>query len=214
MTNAGDASTNRSNDELIITPRILEGIWKCLDWHGLFMQNLDAPSVDEFLAHYTHPVQCLTLEWADNLNRLTYLYDLSINQAQVTPAIAPYARRVNEANQYLWKILRPEWLEANGNWMPIWFKAAEYWDIAPIKFILEQGFDVNTIDESGKIALFYAVGPFGGRLELVELLAEAGANFNLPGNTIDILLERSQEGILGRIEMENAALIDAYLRNM
>ncbi|MBD2703847.1 hypothetical protein IC229_24590 [Spirosoma sp. BT702] len=208
------ANTSTERNDLIITPRLLGIIWKSFEWHGLFMNNPDTPLLAHFLAYYERPVQNPVFSWYNKAKQLTYRYDLSINQVEVTPSVQPELRWESDANKYLWKILPPEWLEANGNWKPIWFKAAERWEIAPILFILEQGFDVNTTDELGRTALYYVVGPFGGRLDLVELLVEAGADLSLPNNTVDILLERSQEGLLGRIEIENAALITSYLQSL
>ncbi|GAB3708368.1 hypothetical protein GCM10027592_43420 [Spirosoma flavus] len=207
-------NTSAERSKLIITPRLLGILWKCLEWHGLFMNNPEAPSEAEFLTYYERPVQNPVFSWYNQAKQLTYRYDLSINQVEVTPLVQPESRWESDANQYLWKILPPEWLEANSNWKPIWFNAAERWEIAPIKFILEQGFDVNTVDEQGRAAIYYVVGPFGGRLDLVELLVEAGADLSLPNNTVDILLQRSQEGLLGRIEIENTSLITSYLQNL
>ena len=55
-----------------------------------------------------------------------------------------------------------------------WFNALTNDDSAVIKMLIEQGFDINSVDEYGSTALFLASG--SGNMEIVELLLAHGAN--------------------------------------
>ncbi|GAB2579229.1 ankyrin repeat domain-containing protein [Spirosoma areae] len=177
------------------------------------INNPDAPTEEVFLAHFAQANPNSAFFWTDKANGLTYLYDLSINQLQVTPSTEPYSGRVNEVNKQLWKILPPQLLDVNGDWEKAWFRAMGRLDIASAKFILEQGFDVNTTDEQGYTALMYAAGFFGGEFDLIKLLVESGANLNSPGNTVDELIELGQRSATSSAEASEARSIAAYLRS-
>ncbi|QMW01079.1 ankyrin repeat domain-containing protein [Spirosoma foliorum] len=198
---------------IVFSPRILKVIWLNFDFYGLFMNNPDAPSEETFQAYYEAHNQNSVFSWVDQPNGLTYQYDLSINQAQVTPAIEPHAERVTKLNKRLWELLPPELLDTNDNWKKAWLTAARKLDIATMRFIIEQGFNVDVVDEDGYTALYHAVTPYGGSYNVVELLVEAGADLTLPINNVDFLIKVGWEGVAGNGEASEAQSIAAYLRN-
>jgi hypothetical protein len=129
---------------MVFTPRFIKCIWNNLHWQYVFHQNPDSPTQEAFLAHYAASNADPGFSWSDRANGLTYLYDISINQAQVTPAIEPHAWRIKQANVNLWKLLPPRILEGPVDWTKLWFETAKLGDVQTLTFILEQGFDVNT----------------------------------------------------------------------
>ena len=199
---------------IVFTPRIIGAIWKILNWYGLFMDNPDAPSEKRFQAHYAESNANSTVAWTDKAHGVTYLYDLSINQAQVTPILEPDESLINRLNKRLWAVLPPDLLDTNDNWKAVWLKAAKRLDKDTMLFIIEQGFDVNVTDEYGFTALYHAVTPYGGSYDIVRLLVEAGADLALPNNTIDFLIKVGGEGVSGNGEASEAMSIASYLRSM
>jgi hypothetical protein len=129
---------------MVFTPRFIKCIWNNLHWQYVFHQNPDAPTQETFLAHYAAANANTSFSWSDRASNLEYLYDLSINQAQVTPAIEPYAWRIKQANVNFWKLLPPRILEGPVDWTKLWFETAKLGDVQTLTFLLEQGFDVNT----------------------------------------------------------------------
>ncbi|MVM33091.1 hypothetical protein GO755_23825 [Spirosoma sp. HMF4905] len=199
---------------IVFSPRIRKSIWRNLEWYGLFMNNPDAPSEEAFQAYYEVPNQNPVFSWVDKFNGVTYLYDLSINQAQVTPSVEPQAEWVTKLNKRLWELLSPELLDPKDNWKKAWLTAAKRLDIPTMKFIIEQGFDVNVVDEDGYTALYHAVTPYGGSIEAVRLLVESGADLSMPVNNVDFLIKVGWEGVAGNGEASEAISIAYFLRSI
>jgi hypothetical protein len=177
------------------------------------MNNPDAPTEQEFLDFYAEPDPKSAFSWTDKANGLVYTHDLSINQVQVTPEQPPYSGRVNDANKRLWQYLPPNLLEPSPNWKAHWFTAARKLDIDTMRFIIEQGFDVNTTDEDGFTALYHAVLPYGGSIEVVRLLVESGADLTIPTNAPEFLIKEAWKFVAGVNEASEAISIAYYLRN-
>ena len=172
---------------IVFTPRVLKRIWSTLRWKDVFRGNLDAPTEEEFIGHLTHTDANSMFRWSDQSNGLSYAYDLSINQVQVIPSKEPFSQQIEEANAWLWKFLPPELLDAPTDWSTLWFEAANRNDTARMEFILEQGFDVNTVDGYGQTALDYAVVPYGGSFEMVTMLVNAGVKLE----TVEQLIQKA-----------------------
>lgn len=196
------------------TPRVLGVIWGNFEWYGLFMNNPNAPSEEAFQAYYAAANPDQPFSWTDKVNGVTYQYDLSINQVQVTPAIEPYSGWVDRLNKRLWEVLPPELLDTKDHWKKAWLAASKKSDIVAIWFIIEQGFDVNLADEDGFTALYHAVTPYGGSYKLVKLLVESGADLTLPNNTVDFLIKEGWANVAGNGEASEAMSIAAYLRSV
>lgn len=133
---------------MIFTPRLLTSIWNTLNQSLTFRGNPDAPSVEQFVAHYTSPGADPGFAWSDRATNSTYLYDLTINQLQVTPAGGPQASEVDRANDSLWHLLPPNLLEENPDWRFVWTEAL---GVPPtytpnpeiLWLVMEQGVDVK-----------------------------------------------------------------------
>jgi hypothetical protein len=199
---------------MLFTTRILAEVWRCLSEHRLFSNNPDAPSEQHFLAHYRQADASPILIWTDKATEQEYVYDLSINQAQVTPSDKPYLTGVNQANRQLWEILPPELLEEKTDWKKAWRDAVQKLKIASIRFIIEQGFDVDTPNEQGNTALSLAAGFYGGDYDMVQLLVEAGADLTLPANTVDSLIWLAHKSATSSAEAHEARRIEHYLRSI
>ncbi|MFA5104252.1 MAG: ankyrin repeat domain-containing protein [Candidatus Margulisiibacteriota bacterium] len=65
-------------------------------------------------------------------------------------------------------------------------QAMFYKDVAKVKSLIASGIDVNAKDENGCVPLVWAA-KFGGRLEMVETLVNAGAKVKDGGNNAEIL---------------------------
>jgi hypothetical protein len=193
---------------MIFTPRLLTVLWQGLYWHGLLKDNPDAPSKEAFIAHYTGAHPEMTLSWVDRAEGRSFLYDLSVNQAQVTPA-GPLAKEIDKLNKWLWKVLPPQLLEEPVDWHKHWFDPASHWDVPKMQVILDQGFDVNALDENGENALCHAVQPFGGSLAAVTFLVEAGIRLD----NIESIIRMGSESVTGPGEANEQHLIENYLRS-
>ena len=194
---------------MVFTPRICKGIWSTLRWKDVFLGNPEAPTEEHFVGHFIPADADSTFRWSDQANGLSYAYDLSVNRAQVIPSEEPFAQRVNEANEYLWKFLPPELLEAPSEWTLVWFEAANRNDTEKMEFILEQGFDVNTVDGYEQTALDYAVVPYGGSYRMVNLLVDTGVNLD----RIEQLIQKASGGAISANEASEQRKIAKYLRD-
>ena len=192
----------------VFTPRVLKRIWSTLRWKDVFRGNSEAPTEEEFIGHLTHTDANSRFRWSDQANRLAYTYDLSINQVQVIPSKEPFSQRIEEANTWLWKFLPPELLDAPTDWSTLWFEAANRNDTARMEFILEQGFDVNTVDGYGQTALNYAVVPYGGSFEMVAMLVNAGVKLD----TVEHLIQKAAGSATSANEAGEQKRITEYLR--
>ena len=177
-------------------------------WKDVFRGNSDAPTEEEFIGHLTHTEANAMFRWSDQANGLAYTYDLSINQVQVIPSKEPFSQRIEEANTWLWKFLPPELLDAPTDWSTLWFEAANRNDTARMEFILEQGFDVNTVGEYGQMALDYAVVPYGGSFEMVTMLVNAGVKLD----TAEQLIQKAAETATSANEAGEQKRIAEYFR--
>ncbi|GAB3951278.1 hypothetical protein GCM10028805_31080 [Spirosoma harenae] len=203
-----------ATERIIFSLRVLQAIWRNFDWYGLFMNNPDAPSEDVFLAHFAGSTPAPVFSWVDKANGVTYLYDLSINQVQVTPEKQPHTRRVDDLNKALWKFLPPDLMETADHWKSAWLVAARKLDIATMQLIIEQGFDVNVADEDGFTALYHAVLPYGGSYKAVKMLVESGADLTLPIHNVEFLIEEAWKSVGHNGDASEALSIAAYLRSL
>ena len=194
---------------MILTPRILKDIWNTLRWKDVFRENAEAPTEEEFVRHFSTVNLGPMISWSQPANGLIFAYDASINQVQVMPPREPFVQRVEEANKWLWKLLPPELLDAPLDWSNLWFAAANRNDVEKMKFILEQGFNVNTVDGYGQTALEYAVVPYGGSFEMVTMLVDAGANLD----TIEQLIGKAKGNATSANEAGEQIRIAKYLRS-
>lgn len=193
---------------MVFTPRVIKQVWLIMRWHGLFGNNPDAPTEETFLAHYAASGANATFAWVDRAAGWTCAYDITINQAQITPAPSGEAGRVVDAtNDALWEFLPPAWLEPPADWSELWFEAARLCRVETMAFIIEQGFDVNKRDAYGDTALRHAVAPYGGCLEAVRLLLDAGAKVE----DVDALIKEGADSVSSAGEYNEHCAIASLL---
>ena len=80
------------------TLRMLRCLWRTLARSLMFRWSPAAPSADAFLAHYTKPGAGPGFSRSDPATGMTHLYDLTINQLQVTPEAEPHRSGVERAS--------------------------------------------------------------------------------------------------------------------
>ena len=76
---------------------------------------------------------------------LTYLYDLTVNQLQVTPAVYPIAEEVEKLNAKLWECVPPRFLDERADWKRLWLEAVHAADVPALRLIQEQGFAFRAV---------------------------------------------------------------------
>lgn len=201
---------------IVFTERVLEAIWGCFQASKRLMDTPYAPTKQAFLAQYTQLNPTPVFSWDDPVHGVRYQYDLRTNQVQLTPVLKPYARAVAQLNRRLGEVLPTDLLTTDDNWKKAWFRAARSLDIGSMRFIIEQGgIDVDRVDADNynATALYHAVTPYGGSLEVVKLLVESGADLTHPANRVELLIEAGLEGVTSSLENTEVKKIAAYLQN-
>lgn len=199
---------------IIFTERALETIWGCFQASKRLMDTPQAPTKQAFLTQYTQLNPPPTFSWDDLLHGITYQYDLRINQLQMTPALKPFTRALAQLNRRLGEVLPADLLTTDDHWTKAWFRAARSLNIGSMRFILEQGgVDVDQVDADSSTALYHAVTPYGGSLEVVKLLVESGADLTHPANRVELLIEAGLDGVTSSLENTEVKKIAAYLQH-
>ncbi|WP_198174739.1 ankyrin repeat domain-containing protein [Spirosoma arboris] len=199
---------------IVFSEWVLEAIWLCIRASKRLIDTPHAPTKQAFLSQYTQVNPTPVFAWDDPVHGVTYQYDLRLNQVQLTPALKPYARAVVQLNNCLGEILPADLLSTDDNWEKAWFRAARHLDITSMRFLIDQGIDVDRVDENYSTALDYAVTPYGGSLEVVKLLVESGADLTHPANRVDLLIQAGLEGVMSSLEAIEARQIADYLNHM
>lgn len=92
-----------------------------------------------------------------------------------------------------------------------WFNAVDSLNKDTVRKFIEEGIEVNSLDENGENALFRAVYPYGGSLEIVKLLIDAGIDINIINKKGESAIQVGFAGVSAASEYAEMKNIETYL---